>query len=107
MDVENVTLTQIRDAVIVLLAVMAFVVLLGNVIKTLKGWKKPVDDLTSWRQDVNVKLDRDNRRLNDLEEGNRVICRGILALLSHQINGNSNDKLLSSQKEITDYLINR
>ena len=104
---ENVTLTQIRDAVIVLLAVMAFVVLLGNVIKTLKGWKKPVDDLTSWRQDVNVKLDRDNRRLNDLEEGNRVICRGILALLSHQINGNSNDKLLSSQKEITDYLINR
>ena len=104
---ENVTLTQIRDAVIVLLAVMAFVVLLGNVIKTLKGWKKPVDDLTSWRQDVNVKLDRDNRRLNDLEEGNRVICRGILALLSHQINGNSNDKLLSSQQEITDYLINR
>lgn len=104
---ENLTLTQIRDAVIVLLAVMAFVVLLGNVIKTIKGWKQPADNLEAWRVDVNTKLDKDNRRLNDLEEGNRVICRGILALLSHEINGNSNDKLLTSQKEITDYLINR
>ena len=104
---ENLTLTQIRDAVIVLLAVMAFVVLLGNVIKTIKGWKQPADNLDAWRVDVNTKLDKDNRRLNDLEEGNRVICRGILALLSHEINGNSNDKLLTSQKEITDYLINR
>ena len=104
---ENLTLTQIRDAVIVLLTVMAFVVLLGNVIKTIKGWKQPADNLDAWRVDVNTKLDKDNRRLNDLEEGNRVICRGILALLSHEINGNSNDKLLTSQKEITDYLINR
>ena len=56
---------------------------------------------------MNGKLDRDNRRLNDLEEGNRVICRGILALLSHEINGNSKDKLTSSQQEITNYLIER
>ena len=68
---ENLTLTQIRDAVIVLLAVMAFVVLLGNVIKTTKGWKQPADNLEAWRVDVNTKLDKDNRRLNDLEEGNR------------------------------------
>lgn len=104
---DNLTLAQIRDAVIVLLAVMAFIVLLGNVIKTIKGWTKPLNDMESWRDDVNTKLDKDNKRLNDLEEGNRVICRGILALLSHEINGNSKEKLMNSQKEITDYLINR
>ena len=104
---DNLTLAQIRDAVIVLLAVMAFIVLLGNVIKTIKGWTKPLNDMESWREDVNTKLDKDNKRLNDLEEGNRVICRGILALLSHEINGNSKEKLMNSQKEITDYLINR
>jgi hypothetical protein len=104
---ENLTLEQIRDSVIVLVAVLAFVVLLGNFIKTVKSWKQPHDDLEAWRQDVNGKLDRDNRRLNDLEEGNRVICRGILALLSHEINGNSKDKLTSSQQEITNYLIER
>ena len=40
--------------------------------------------------------------LHRLEEGNKVICRGILAMLSHEINGNSNDKLVASQQEITD-----
>lgn len=103
----DLTLTQIRDFVIVLLAVLAFIVLLGNFIKTIKGWKQPHDDLQAWRRDVDTKLNKDNQRLNDLEEGNRVICRGILAMLSHEINGNSNDKLLASQTEITNYLINK
>ena len=55
---ENLTLEQIRDSVIVLVAVLAFVVLLGNFIKTVKSWKQPHDDLEAWRQDVNGKLDR-------------------------------------------------
>lgn len=104
---ESVTLEQIRDTVIVILAVMTFLVLLGNVIKTIKGWKQPHDDMAEWRRDVDDKLNSDNGRLNDLEEGNKVICRGILAMLSHEINGNSNDKLIASQQEITNYLINR
>ena len=104
---ESVTLQQLRDTVIVILVVMTFLVLLGNVIKTIKGWKQPHDDLEEWRRDVDEKLNSDNGRLNDLEEGNKVICRGILAMLSHEINGNSDDQLIASQKEITNYLINR
>ncbi|MBP5442279.1 MAG: hypothetical protein J6Y60_03480 [Treponema sp.] len=104
---ENLSLVQLKDFGIVALAVMAFVVLIGNVIKTVAGWKKPHDDLEKWRRDVDTKLTNDNGRLDVLEGGNRVICRGILAMLSHEINGNSNDKLLASQKEITDYLIDK
>ena len=104
---EKLTLQQIRDTVIVLLALMAFVVLLGNVIKTFKGWKKPVEDFGTWKDGVDDKLKKDNSRLTELEEGNRVICRGILALLSHEINGNSTDKLRESQAEITNYLIEK
>ena len=104
---ENLTLAQWKDAAIVLLAVMGFLVLLGNVIKTIKGWKEPHDDLEKWRNGVDAKLTNDNDRLEVLEEGNRVICRGILAMLSHEINGNSNDKLLASQQELTNYLIEK
>ena len=104
---ENLTLEQIRDFIIVLLAVLAFIILLANAIKALKDWRKPHDDREAWRRDVDEKLNRDNKRLNDLEEGNRVICRGILAMLSHEINGNSTDKLIASQQEITNYLIDR
>jgi len=104
---ESITLAQLKDFGIVALAVMAFVVLLGNVFKTISGWRKPHNDMETWKQNVNKKLDGDNKRLEILEGGNRVICRGILAMLSHEINGNSNDKLLASQQEIQNYLIDK
>ena len=104
---EDITFIQIRDAAIVVVAVLGLLVLAGNVIKTVKEWKKPHDDLEKWQQDVDTKLGNDNARLEVLEQGNRVICRGILAMLSHEINGNSTDKLTASQAEITNYLIDK
>lgn len=104
---ENLTLAQLKDAGIVMLALMALIVLIGNVIKTVATWKKPHDDMQKWKQDVETKLTDDSDRLEALESGNRVICRGILAMLSHEINGNSNDKLIASQTEITNYLIDK
>lgn len=104
---EGVTAAQWKDFLIVVVAIIGAAVLLGTFIKTLKEWKKPLDDFAAWRRDVDTKLTNDNDRLKSMEQGNRVICRGILALLSHEINGNSTDKLKASQTEITDYLIER
>lgn len=102
---ETLTLMQMKDFVVVLLAIMAFIVLLGNAIKAIKEWRKPVDDFDNWRNGVNEKLDNDNRRIAHLEEGNKVKCRALMALLSHEINGNSNDKLEKALSDINDYLI--
>lgn len=107
MSMDNVTLEQLQSFLIVLLALGGLIVLIGNVVKTIKEWRKPYGDLESWRQDVDNKLRNDNERLKSMEEGNKVVCRGILALLSHEINGNSIDKLKSSQTELTNYLIDR
>lgn len=104
---DSVSLDQIKDFVIVLFAILAAVVLVGNVVKTISGWRKPHNDLQEWKNQVDAKMESDNERLEILEGGNRVICRGILAMLSHEINGNSNDKLIASQQEITNYLIDR
>lgn len=104
---DKLNLQEIRDFVIVFMALLAFIVLVWNAIKALREMRKPHDDMQAWRRDVNTKLTNDNARLNELEEGNKVICRGILAMLSHEINGNSNDKLVASQQEITNYLIDR
>lgn len=104
---DKLTLDQLQGFLIVLLALAGFIVLIGNVIKVFKDWRKPHGDLESWRQDVDNKLRNDNERLKSMEEGNKVVCRGILALLSHEINGNSIDKLKSSQTEMTNYLIDR
>ena len=104
---ENITMDQIKDFAIVLLALAGVVVLIGNLIRTIKEWHKPQDDLATWRRSVDTRLSNDHERLENMEKGNKVICRGILALLSHEINGNSVDKLMKSQSEMTDYLIER
>ena len=46
-------------------------------------------------------------RLNACEDGQKAKCRGVLALLSHEINGNSVDKLRKAYDGINDYLIER
>jgi len=104
---ENLTIAQIKDFAIVLLAFGGFLVLIGQVIKTVKEWLKPHDNLNRWRADVDKKLANDNVRLTEIDKGVRVIVRGNLALISHAINGNSDDKLKASQQEITNWLIDR
>lgn len=105
--VESITLVQLRDWVIVSLSFLAFIVLLGNVIKTIHEWRKPGMSNTQWKQETERKLDNDNRRIQSLEDGNKALCRGVLALLSHEINGNSIDKLQQAYDELSDYLIER
>ncbi len=104
---ENITIVQVKDFAIVLLALAGVVVLIGNLIRTIKEWHKPHEDFDQWRRSVDTRLQNDHERLESMEKGNKVICRGILALLSHEINGNSTDKLKASQVEMTDYLIER
>lgn len=104
---ESLTLAQIKDFAIVFLAILAFIVLLGNVIKTVKGWLQPGMSEKEWRADVDRKLGNDNERIKSLEEGNKVICKALMAMLSHEINGNSNDKLQKALEELNNYLIER
>jgi len=104
---ESLSLVQIRDFVIVALAILAFLVLLGNAWKTIREWRQPGMSEAEWRREVDVKLGNDNKRIASLEEGNKVICRALIALLSHEINGNSNDKLQKALADLNEYLIER
>ena len=106
-QVENLTLAQIKDFAIVFLAVLAFIVLVGNVVKTINEWRKPGMSEAEWRREVDRKLGSDNERIKSLEDGNKVVCRALIAVLSHEINGNSRDKLQSAMNDLQDYLIER
>ena len=52
-------------------------------------------------------FDKDNKRLVELEEGNRVTQQSLLALLSHSINGNDIDKLTKARDDLQQYLIDK
>ena len=102
---ETLTLVQIRDFVIVTLAALAFIVLLGNVIKTIKDWIKPQQSAQSWRQEMDQSMQDNTERIKKVEDGNRAIMKALVAILNHEINGNSKDKLQKALSDLNEYLI--
>lgn len=59
------------------------------------------------REETRRMLDNDNRRINSLEEGQRAVCRGVLALLNHELHNGNTDEMEAAQAGINTYLINR
>lgn len=49
----------------------------------------------------------DNRRIESLEEGNRVTQQALLALLGHGIDGNNTEQMQSAKDSLQKYLIER
>lgn len=72
----------------------------------------PVEQLTA-RIDAHDKmLANDKRRIEEIDERlttlrteSAMTLRGVRALLSHEINGNSDDKLQESYDQIDDYIL--
>ena len=106
---EALTLVQIRDFVIVLVAILGLIVLIGNAVKTIREWKKPSDDARDeadqWRTDMDENMKDNTDRIKKVEDGNKVIMKALMAILSHEVNGNSVDKLQKALTELNDYLI--
>ena len=98
-------------------AFLAAIVLISNaaekVVKAVKAAKVPNDQqndrlnaLEDWRKEVDRKLDRDNDRLRDIDSGNRVTQRALLALLDHGIDGNNIKQMQDAKEALQDHLIN-
>lgn len=134
--IEGVTPGMLWTALIVLIAGAGLYVLYGKVRETYAKNKKLKDtegkladeisakvleNLEPRFAEIERKLSNDNtridenvrelnehrKRMDSMETGQRAICRGVLALLSHEINGNSTDKLKEAQTGISNYLIDK
>lgn len=53
------------------------------------------------------RLANDHRRLNELESSNRLIMRGVMQIMSHEIDGNHTAQLKEVRDDMENYLINR
>ena len=50
---------------------------------------------------------RDKARLDSNEEGIKVILRGLLAMMKHEIDGNHTDELKKASEELQEYMLRR
>lgn len=97
------------------IAFMVFLTLCGS-ISTIGG---AINLLLNWKKQSRVTLHDEaikdhEARIKELEKGKedtdgftKVMCNSMLALLNHNINGNSKDKLEKAKEEIQNYLINK
>lgn len=110
-SVGSLTFGGVMAALVVILLAIDIYIKVATAIRTYRDEKRrreqPVTTLEEQVRDHEEKLKKDNGRLKELEDGNRIMMRAMMALLSHDINGNSNDKLRESLDEIQQYLIDR
>lgn len=52
-------------------------------------------------------LNNDNKRLMQIEEGNRVTQQALLAIMRHDIDGNNMEQLREAESSLQEYLINK
>lgn len=111
MQIQNLTFEGLIGAAAIILLLIGIYNTIMTAIKNAREEKKrrtqPVNTLEDTVKDHTEKLKKDHERLTDLEDGNRVLMRAMMALLSHEINGNSDDKLKASLDEIQQYLIGK
>jgi hypothetical protein len=109
MEMENITLAQVA-------AVIAFIVALYGGVKYLK--KELKDGLSEMMKDqfenIDTKLNNDNRRIKDLEEANKFMYKAIslllqddLAILEHLRTNNSTGKMAEQEQKVQQFLIER
>lgn len=107
--IESITLGQIA-------AVIIFIGGLYGGVKLLrKELKEAIREmLKSQFDDVDKKLDNDNKRMNDLEKQTQSLYKAIslllqddLAILEHLRTNNSTGKMKEQEQKVQDFLIER
>lgn len=101
----------------IILAAASAIVLLSNaaekIVRAFKSAKAPevrqneeIDDLKRRLKKVEDWVEAEKQQVKDIREGNRVITRGMLALLEHGINGNNIEQMQEARNGVEEYLIN-
>ena len=115
---EQLTYDKFLTALVVILLLAGAYNTIMTTVKTRREEKKLRDSpVTQLKERVDRhdelfakdkdRLDAMETRMQDMGEQSTIMLRGVRALLSHEINGNSVDKLNASMSEIDDYLIRR
>jgi len=85
----------------------SFVAGLWGLWKIVKEARKPNDDLKAKVEKHDRLLDKDNKRLEEVEASNRMILQSLLVIINHEITGNGVEKMKTVRDSLEEYLIKR
>ena len=85
----------------------SFIAALYGIWKIVKEIRKPNDDLKETVAKHDDLLDKDNKRLMEIEGSNRMILKCLLVIINHDITGNGIEKMKQARDEIQEFLIDK
>ena len=103
------TFDSIKTFFVVLLALCGAISVIGGAINLIMNWKKEskITRHDKTLQDHETRIKKLENDSEGQESFSKVLCNSVLALVSHEINGNSHDKLEKAQEELQEFLINK
>lgn len=120
--INGVTPNALWVFMFVLVALCAVAVTVLTLFEKISGLKKRASQPSADAQEeIREMLANDKRRLDahetaileirnkqsSLEDGQRAICNGVMALLDHELHNGNSDQMQKASTRINDYLINK
>lgn len=97
-----------ETTVVIAAGVLTIYNLIDKIVTASKKAKEPTEELEKRVADLERKiLENYDKRITDIEKGNKVTQKAILALLEHSIDGNNTDGLKKAKDELSQYLVDR
>lgn len=96
----GITVDQLMDAVIVLLAVLSSVTVVDKAVDIFKKWRTPSTETAKKLANDKLRLDRHEECITELQEINQVLCAGVVALLDHELHNGNSDQMEKARDDI-------
>ena len=78
-----------------------------GVYKIIKEVKKPGNDLKETVKKHEEYLKKDRNEIEEIKEGNKVICKSIMTMINHELSGNDVSNMRKMRDELQEYLIDK
>ena len=75
--------------------------------KIIKEVKKPGNDLKETVKKHEEYLKKDRNEIEEIKEGNKVICKSIMTMINHELSGNDISNMRKMRDELQEYLIDK
>lgn len=110
--------SNISTALAVFVALLGLIILIGNAVDALRKIRKPrekkEESLQTHQEACGKKfaadqrmLERHERDIGNLQDGQRVICAALHELLEHELHNGNSDKMRKASSDLFDYLNNK
>ena len=112
MKMEELTPSSLLTTALVVLLLMAAFVAVMQFVEAVKKAKRPSNDLKEKVEQHDAfftsdrcRLDSHDRELADVREGQKAMCKGVQALLEHELHNGNSDQMMKASEGINAWLL--